>query len=74
MFKESREHIKFSLQSEFISAVVVWNFGPGVAAVGWQLVEHSSVDAVVLRALPLALGGGGLVDAAGVELSLLKEF
>ena len=55
-------------------AVVVWDFGPSVTAVGRELVEHARVDAVVLRALPLALGGGGLVDAAGVELSLLKEF
>ena len=61
------------MQSVFISAVVIGNLGPRVAAVGRELVEHARVDAVVLRALPLALRGGGLVDAAGVELGLLEK-
>ena len=52
---------------------MVGNVAPRVAAVGRQLVEHARVDAVVLRALPVALHRGGLVQAAEGQLGLLIE-
>ena len=56
----------------FISALVVGDLAEHAAAVGRELVEHARVDAVVLRALPVALRRGALVQAAVGQLRLLQ--